>query len=147
MEIKSKERIKKYGEVFTPVWVVKKMLDCLLEENPDAFLPDKTFLEPTCGEGVFILEILKRKFEYCKTKKDYITAIDSIYGFEIQADNVEICINNVINLCREYFNTTKKDIELIKDHIIQCDALKIMKLLSKFNATESERENGRNQSS
>ena len=49
-----KERVRKYGEVFTPGWMAAQMCDQLEQENPDAFLPEKTFLEPTCGRGVFL---------------------------------------------------------------------------------------------
>lgn len=125
--IKSKERVQKYGEVFTPQWVVEKMCDELPDE---AWKPETTFLEPSCGEGVFILEILRRKFENCKTRKDYSTAIKSVYGFEIQADNVKITIENVINLCKKYFKISQSDIEIINDHIIMCDGLKIMRMLA-----------------
>ena len=54
-----KERIQKFGEVFTSVETVNQMLDML---PPETFKPERTFLEPCCGEGVFIIEILKRKF-------------------------------------------------------------------------------------
>ena len=62
---KSKERVAKYGEVFTPQHIVKDMCDMLEKENPGAFDPERTFLEPSCGDGAFILEILRRKFSLC----------------------------------------------------------------------------------
>ena len=127
--IKSKERVHKFGEVFTPERVVRDMCDMLERESPDAFDPERTFLEPTCGEGAFIVEILRRKFDRCKTRSDYRTALRSVYGFEIQADNVAACIENVMELCREYFKPTKEELEIINDHIIMCDSLKVMKLL------------------
>ena len=124
---KSKERIQKYGEVFTPLNIISQMLDTL---PPKIFMPDKTFLEPTCGEGAFIVEILKRKFANCKKRKDYTVALQSVYGMELQADNVEICIQNIIDLCNLYFKLTKAEIEIINDHIIQADSLKVMKMLA-----------------
>lgn len=131
--LSKEEKVRKYGEVFTPQWVVEKMCDAL-EEESDAFDDiDKTFLEPTCGDGVFILEILKRKFRLCKKKSDYIRAVESVYGFEIQEDNVKKCIENVIEFCKQYFKPNKKDIETIKYHIILCDSLKVMRLLRKEN--------------
>ena len=122
------EKIKEFGEVFTPLWIVNQMLDELEQSFPDAFLPQTTYLEPTCGEGVFVCEILRRKFERCKNKQDFRTAIRSIYAFEIQPDNVEKTISAVIELSRQ-FKPTKEDIQIITDHIIQADALKVMKLL------------------
>lgn len=130
--IKSKERIDKYGEVFTPQWVVNNMCDALEKENPQAFQPDSTFLEPACGDGVFILEILRRKFSRCKKRKDFTTALESVYGFEILADNVDATIRNITSLCEEQFRPTKAELQIIRDHVIQCDGLKVMKLLSVY---------------
>lgn len=128
MQTKSKQRIKDFGEVFTAQREVNAMCDLIPEEM---YKPEKTFLEPACGEGVFILEILRRKFANCKKRKDYATALKSIWGMDIQADNVQITIDNIINLCETDYNLklTKAEKEIINDHIIQCDSLKIMKML------------------
>lgn len=129
---KSKERVEKYGEVFTPQWVVRDMCDMLEKENPGAFSPASTFLEPSCGEGAFILEILRRKFSLCKKRSDFTIALESVYGFELLADNVAATIRNVTALCEEYFKPRAAERQIISDHIIQCDALKILKLLSVY---------------
>ena len=78
---------------------------------------------------MFVLEILRRKFERCKTRKDYETAALSVWGIDIQADNVEICIENVLTLCREHFKVSKKLGEEIRKRYILGDALKILPLL------------------
>lgn len=127
-----KERIEKYGEVFTPDWLVDQMLDDLEAENPDAFAPSTTYLEPTCGDGAFLCGILRRKFARCKLREDFRTAIRSVWAMEIQADNVEAAIQNVTDLCASAFKLTKEDREIIRDHIIQADALKVMRLLSEI---------------
>jgi hypothetical protein len=124
------ERIRKYGEVFTSQWVVDKMCDMLESESPDCYQIEKTFLEPSCGEGIFVVEILRRKFSRCKKRSDYTTALKSVYGFELQEDNVKKTIENVKRMCNEYFKPTKEELEIINNHIIQADALKVMKLLS-----------------
>lgn len=129
-QIKSKQRVNDYGEVFTSQQTANEMLDLLPQEM---FEIHRTFLEPTCGEGVFILEILKRKFANCKNRKDYTIALGSVYGMELQEDNVKICIDNIINLCSEYFKPTKQEIELINNHIIQADSLKVMAMLNDNN--------------
>lgn len=129
-QVKSKQRVEKFGEVFTSQQTANEMLDLLPQEM---FEIHRTFLEPTCGEGVFILEILKRKFANCKKRKDYTTALSSVYGMELQEDNVKICIDNIINLCSEYFKPTKQEIELINNHIIQADSLKVMAMLNDNN--------------
>lgn len=133
--LSKKERVQKYGEVFTPQWVVEKMCD---ELPTDAFSPEKTFLEPSCGDGVFVVEILRRKFANCKKKADYRTAINSVWAMEIQEQNVKATIENVVELCKRYFKPTKEDLETISNHIIQCDSLKVMKLLDWWNK-ENER--------
>lgn len=131
LQVKSKQRVKDFAEVFTNPREVNAMCDLI----PNDVWEDisKTFLEPCCGEGVFILEILRRKFSRCKKRKDYTVALQSIYGMELQADNVEITKNNIIRLCEQYFKITKAEKEIINDHIIQADSLKIMKMMSKEN--------------
>jgi hypothetical protein len=124
------DRIRKYGEVFTPEWVVNAMLDMLERESQGCFAPEKTFLEPTCGDGNFVVEILRRKFERCRTRKDYTTALKSVYGLDIQADNIAECIRRVTALCKQYFKPTKDELQIINDHYIMCDSLKIMRMIS-----------------
>jgi len=135
--ISKRERIRKYGEVFTPPEVVSNMCDILEEESPGAFAIEKTFLEPACGDGAFILEILRRKFAGCRAREDYRAAIESVYGFELQADNVAACIANVTALCREYFRPTKEDLQTISDHVILCDGLKVMRMMARMNEREA----------
>lgn len=125
-----KERIKRYGEVFTPSVVASQMCDMLAENSDVApYEPGTTFLEPSCGQGVFVLEVLRRKFERCKTRKDYETTALSVWAIEIQPDNVQITIDSVLKLCREHFTVSKALEREISDRIIMGDALKIMKLL------------------
>ena len=90
--IKSKERVKAHGEVFTPAWMVDKMLDLVKDETNDIY---KTFLEPAAGDGNFLVAILGRKLESVKQNyepKQWSTkslfALSSIYGIEIQKDNL-----------------------------------------------------------
>lgn len=93
--ILNKGRVKNFGEVLTPPNIVSDMLDLVGEQykcnlgmgNGD--LPiDKTFLEPSCGTGNFLVQILERKLRRCVTDKDIFTAVASIYGIDIQKDNV-----------------------------------------------------------
>lgn len=139
MTLTKDERIRKYGEVFTPPDVVSHMCDMLEDESPGAFAPDKTFLEPTCGDGAFVVEILRRKFDSCRTRSDFTTALSSVYGLEIQADNVAECIRRVTALCQRYFKPTRAELQIINDHYIMCDSLKVMRMMS------DERLEGKNQ--
>lgn len=122
-----KERIRKYGEVFTPQRIVDKMCDELPEE---AWEPKKTFLEPCCGEGVFVCEILRRKFRHCKRREDFSAALASVYAMDIQQRNVDATIEAVTALCAEYFKPSKKDAEVIRDHVILCDSLKVIRMMN-----------------
>ena len=126
-ELTKKQRIQKYGDVFTPPHIVEQMLDALPK---DAFEPSKTYLEPACGEGVFTVAVLRRKFERCKAKAEYSAALASVYSMDIQERNVDATIEAVTELCKEYFNPSKADLEVIKDHVILCDSLKIMKMMN-----------------
>ena len=126
------QRIRQYGEVFTPFQTVREMLDTLEKENPGIFDPGRTFLEPACGDGAFVVEILRRKFERCRRMGDFQVALESVYGFEIQADNVAECIRRVTELCQAYFRPTKQELQIISDHIILCDGLKVMRMLERM---------------
>ena len=86
--IKSKDRVQKHGEVFTPSWMVQKMLDTpgIREKTEDIYA---TFLEPSAGDGNFLEAILERKLSAVTRnydKKNWKTkslfALSSIYGIE-----------------------------------------------------------------
>jgi hypothetical protein len=93
--MKSRHRVKAYGEVFTPRHMVNRMLDLVhdqLETGPD--FVDKTFLEPAAGDGNFLVAILHRKVH--AIEKSYpaeewsdasLFALASIYGIELLEDN------------------------------------------------------------
>ena len=85
-QIKSKRRVKEFAEVFTSEREVKAMCDLIPQEVWENIT--STFLEPACGTGNFLAEIYSRKLRLCKTEKDGLKALSSIYGVDIQADNV-----------------------------------------------------------
>lgn len=94
--IKSKDRVQKHGEVFTPSWMVQKMLDTpgIREKTEDIYA---TFLEPSAGDGNFLEVILERKLSAVTRnydKKNWKTkslfALSSIYGIEYLEDNLEV---------------------------------------------------------
>lgn len=91
----SKERVKNFGEVFTPDSIVNNMLDLVSEQLPeDENYITKTFLEPSCGDGQFLIRILYRKLLQVQKlpieQRQFalVKAVSSIYGVDIQADNV-----------------------------------------------------------
>ena len=85
--IKSKQRVKDFAEVFTPKHIVKDMCDLVPAEMWVSV--DTTFLEPACGTGNFLVEILERKFKLCENWEDGLRALKSVYGMDIQKDNCE----------------------------------------------------------
>lgn len=59
----------KTNQIFTPRWVVKKMVDALEENNPGCFDdPAKTFADLYMKSGLYITEIVKRLFRSEKMK-------------------------------------------------------------------------------
>ena len=95
--VKSKDRVAQYGEVLTPKHIVNAMLDLVKQETERI---DSRFLEPACGTGNFLIEILERKLKvvesrYSKSQLDYeryaILALSSFYGIELLEDNTEEC--------------------------------------------------------
>lgn len=120
--IKSRERVHKHGEVFTPAWLVSNMCDMLQIENPEfyAFRIDSTFLEPSCGTGNFIVEILKRKFERCEDVSDGIVAIQSIYGIDIMMDNVEETRSRMRQMFVDKFSVCPETVDEILNRNIIC---------------------------
>lgn len=72
-QIKSKERVSAHGEVFTNPREVNAMLDLV---KPETERLDSCFLEPACGDGNFLIEILRRKLAVCEARvktKQYIS--------------------------------------------------------------------------
>ena len=93
--ILNRERVQDHGEVLTPMNIVSDMLDLVGDKykmktgNTEGTLPiSKTFLEPACGTGNFLVQILERKLRLCNSREDIFNAIASIYGVDIQKDNV-----------------------------------------------------------
>lgn len=93
--VKSRHRVKTYGEVLTPRHMVDRMLDLVrdeLEAGPD--FVDKTFLEPAAGDGNFLVAILHRKLLAVEKRYPFeewpeasLYALASIYGIELLEDN------------------------------------------------------------
>ena len=113
-QVKSKQRVFDHGEVFTAEREVNAMLDLV---KPEAERIDSRFLEPACGEGAFLIEILRRKLEvvksrYGKSPYDYeryaVLAVTSIYGVDILQDNVEICRQRLYELWDKAYTANAK---------------------------------------
>ena len=113
-QIKSKTRVRDKGEVFTNQREVNAMLDLVKQETERI---DSRFLEPACGNGNFLIEILRRKlevvkFRYKKSQWEYeknaLIAVMSIYGVDIMQDNIDECIKRLLNLFEDYYKSLFK---------------------------------------
>ncbi len=115
-QTKSKQRVKDHGEVFTNEREVKAMCDLVKDETERI---DSRFLEPACGDGNFLAEILTRKLEVVKRKykkstldyeKNAVLALSSVYGVDILIDNVIACRERLFKIWdKEYSAVCKKD--------------------------------------
>lgn len=113
--IKSKQRVADHGEVFTPPWLVEKMLDLVKGETERI---DSRFLEPACGSGNFLVPILQRKMaavelKYGRSdfeKRHYaLLALTCVYGMELLADNIAECRANLLEVFSSYLNIDETD--------------------------------------
>lgn len=88
---RDKLRVKSTGEVFTPTPLVQEILNQLPKELFTD--PTKTFLDPSCGDGQFLSEVLIRKVE---NGINFETALSTIYGVELMPDNVKLCQDRLL---------------------------------------------------
>ena len=113
--VKSKQRVADHGEVFTPAWMVEAMLDLVKDETERI---DSRFLEPACGSGNFIVQILKRKLAVVElkfSKSDFerqhyaLYGLMCIYGIELLVDNIAECRANVLEVFADYLKLGEAD--------------------------------------
>tara|TARA_B100002049_G_scaffold83872_1_gene61891 strand:+ start:4962 stop:5615 length:654 start_codon:yes stop_codon:yes gene_type:complete len=111
---KSKKRVADHGEVFTNEREVNAMLDLVQQETERI---DSRFLEPACGTGNFLVEILKRKLnvvvdKYRKSQLEFerysVIAISSIYGIDLLEDNAQECRERLLLIFRDIYITLYK---------------------------------------
>ena len=127
--VKSKQRVTDHGEVFTAEREVKAMLDLVQTETERL---DSRFLEPACGDGNFLIEILSRKMQVVSRlsgnslsayQLNTCRAVASIYGVELMADNTEACRQRLYNYVAEQYCHTFPDIHSSFDSETQDTAL------------------------
>ena len=114
-QVKSKQRVSEHGEVFTAEREVKAMCDLVKQETERI---DSRFLEPACGDGNFLAEVLERKLAVVKNKykkspldyeKNSLLAVSSLYGVDIMADNVEICRERLYKIWAKQYKSVCKN--------------------------------------
>lgn len=98
-------RVKATGEVFTPTPLVQEILDNL---DPALFTnPEKTFIDPSCGDGQFLSEVVVRKLEAGHTLEQ---ALSTTYGVDLMPDNVELCRERLLCGHEEYRPIVERNI-------------------------------------
>lgn len=128
--IKSKQRVADHGEVFTPPWLVEKMLDLVKGESERI---DSRFLEPACGSGNFLVPILQRKLaavelKYSKSefeKRHYaLVGLTCCYGIELLADNIAECRANMLEVFTGYLNLDEaEDLFRAATHVLSLNLI------------------------
>lgn len=138
-QVKSKKRVSDHGEVFTSEREVNAMLDLVKQETERI---ESRFLEPACGNGNFLAEVLRRKLavveaKYKKGQLEFerysVLAVSSIYGVDILEDNAQECRERLFKIFDEqytklYKNDCKEDCRnsvkfLLNRNILWGDAL------------------------
>lgn len=119
--MRSIERKNELGEVFTPPALIKEIISNMRE---DSFNIDKTFLDPTCGNGNILIYVLQYKFKIHRDKlnEDIVLRIlSSIYGVDIMPDNV-------LDSRKRLYKLTIKLLERLD---IEINKMKIIEILKK----------------
>ena len=114
-QVKSKKRVTDHGEVFTNQREVNAMLDLVKHETERI---DSRFLEPACGNGNFLAEVLRRKLavvdsRYSKSQVEWerysVIAVSSIYGVDILEDNAQECRERLFNIFNKRYTAIFKN--------------------------------------
>lgn len=136
--VRSRKRVADHGEVFTPAWKVRAMLDVVKDESERI---DARVLEPACGSGNFLVEVLRRKLATVEQKfgrseferRHYgLFALMCVYGIELLADNVEECRANMLEIFAEWMgveetpNTYGAAAYVLSQNIVHGDALTML---------------------
>lgn len=136
--VKSKQRIADHGEVFTPEWLVSDMLDLVKDESERI---DSRFLEPACGSGNFLVQVLKRKLKTVGKKfihSDFerrhysLLALMCVYGIELLEDNLSECRQNMLKTFSEMLSLKSEDdlntaaAYVLTQNIVRGDAITMM---------------------
>ena len=137
-QVKTRQRVADHGEVFTSEREVNAMLDLVKQETERI---DSRFLEPACGNGNFLAEVLRRKLKivdsrYRKSQSEWelyaVIAVSSIYGMDILKDNAQECRDRLLGIFTDWYTETFNQVKsecirtvrfLLERNIIHGDAL------------------------
>lgn len=106
-QVISRQRVIDHGEVFTPPGLVNDMLDLVKHECERI---DSRFLEPACGNGNFLDEVLRRKLatvdkqhpkNRMRWERDAVLSVCSLYGIDLLSDNIATCRERLLQIVVE----------------------------------------------
>ena len=112
---RDKLRVKETAEVFTPTPLVQEILNNLPQELFEDV--SKTFLDPSCGDGQFLSEVVIRKMERSECSLE--EALSTTYGVDIMEDNIKLCKERLAGP-----NPTQEVLDILDKNIVCADALK-----------------------
>lgn len=119
-QIKSKKRVRDLGEVYTNEREVKAMMDLL---GDTGYQISSRFLEPACGNGNFLVEILNRKLKTVRENynceidrwRGVIDSVSSIYAIDICQDNVDETRKRILNIIKDFLIIDNENLTVIKN--------------------------------
>ena len=135
--VKSKQRVADHGEVFTPSWMVEDMLNLVKGETERI---DSRFLEPACGDGNFLVQILKRKLASVEHKYGNseferrhfaLFALMCLYAIELLSDNMSDCRAKLLSIFTEYLkidpanDVYRAGFYVLSQNLVHGDAMKM----------------------
>lgn len=131
--VRDESRIKNTSEVFTPTALARKILKSNINEQD----LDDSFLDPCCGDGQILSEILISKLLKLNkpeiSSDEFKTTLSTIYGVDLMQDNVDLCRERL--LCgQEQFR------QIVEQNIYQADALKFSYKFEPMSNTRRARE-------
>ncbi len=116
-QVRSRERVRDLAEVFTH----QREVDAMLGLIPDAFTElDVKFLEPSCGSGNFLTEVLRRKLDLvvkaeCVSQEHYehrlLRAIAAIYGVDVSPQNITEARGRMAHVLLEHYQNDANTVE------------------------------------
>ncbi|MDD4848681.1 MAG: SAM-dependent DNA methyltransferase [Bacteroidales bacterium] len=124
-QVKSKERVAAHGEVFTAQREINAMLDLVKQETERI---DSRFLEPACGDGNFLIDILRRKMAVVESnrkktrsefERDACQAVSSLYGIEILEDNTKLCRKRLFDFVKERYVAHFPDADVSENEFLK----------------------------
>jgi hypothetical protein len=136
--VRSKQRVADHGEVFTPAWMVEAMLDLVRDDSERI---DSRFLEPACGSGNFLVQVLRRKLAAVELKfgksefeKHHyaLFGLMCMYGIELLDDNVAECRANLLEILANYLaldedhDVYRAAAHVLAENIVHGDALAML---------------------